>query len=81
MDNRPGGAAPVTYQVTTVSETTQVGPSGLPVRGVLVGFTLGDGHTGTVFLSNADFTPDNVAAAVRQRALMVKSALGVQGTV
>jgi len=57
-----------TWQVTGQTEYTQVGATGPPVAGVKVFFTTGQGHSGSVFLPNAQYNVANVTAAVQAAA-------------
>ena len=59
---------PPAWVVTTQSETMGIGPSGQATRGVNVGFRLADGTNGSVFVPDAQYTPDQVKAAIMARA-------------
>jgi hypothetical protein len=56
------------WTVTTQSETMGIGPNGQATRGVSVGFKLADGTTASVFVPDAQYTPDAVRAAIAERA-------------
>lgn len=60
-------STPPTWQVTGTSETTQLTDSGQFQPGILVNFTTGRGHQGSVFLAMAAATPENVKAAIDAR--------------
>lgn len=54
--------------VTGQTEQTQMGRAGTFVPGFVVYFTTNQGHTGSVFVENARYTPDNVTADINVRA-------------
>lgn len=56
---------PVTsWQVTGQAERTDIAADGSPVRGMVVYFTTGNGHTGSVFVPMAQYGTDPVRAAI-----------------
>jgi hypothetical protein len=67
MDNAP---APVhaSWTVTGQMETTEFNQQGQVQKGVKVEFTTGQGHTGTVFVPQAQYNPDMVRQLVQARA-------------
>jgi hypothetical protein len=52
-------------------ETTAVVANGRAEQGWRVTFTTGDGTQGSVFLPLAEYTPDNVAAAITAQAAVL----------
>jgi len=60
----PPQTTQTTWQVTGQTEYTQVAATGPPVAGVKVFYTTGQGHSGSVFLPNAQYNVGNVRAAV-----------------
>lgn len=57
-----------TWDVTSQPEWTELTPGSGPVAGWRVMFTTGMGHTGTVFVPNAQYTPDNVRRMIAEKA-------------
>ena len=57
-----------TWKVTGQTEYTQVATTGPPVQGVKVFYTTGQGHSGSVFLPNAQYNQQNVRAAINAAA-------------
>lgn len=70
--------APV-WSVTYQTETMGVGPAGLPVAGVRVGFKTGTGQEGTIFVPDASYTPDAVRAAIAERVAAMAAVAGLSG--
>lgn len=65
----------ITWNVTTQQETTRPDSTGRFVSGVLVTFTTSNGLSGSVFVPDAQYTPDNVRSAIQAR---VEQMVGVQ---
>jgi len=64
----PSQADLTTWKVTGQTEYTQVATTGPPVQGVKVFYTTGQGHSGSVFLPNAQYNQQNVRAAINAAA-------------
>lgn len=74
------GNAPVSgWTVTSQQETFEQSPAGQIVRGRRVYFQLASGPTGSVFVPDAQYTPDNVRAAVAQAAAVLAQVQGLSG--
>lgn len=54
--------------VTGQTEQTQIGRAGNFVPGFTVYFTTAAGHSGSVFVENTRYTPQNVTADIHMRA-------------
>lgn len=52
------------WQVTGQAERTDIAADGTPVRGMVVYFTTGAGHQGSVFVPASQYTPDTVRAMI-----------------
>lgn len=57
-----------TWAVQAQQERTQVNGAGQVIDGYQVTFRTGGGHTGSVFVPMAQYTPDNVKAAIQAQA-------------
>lgn len=64
----PNASDLTSWKVTGQNESTQVQQSGPPVPGVRVFFQTGQGHTGSVFVPQAQYTVTNVRALVNAAA-------------
>ena len=66
----PATPPATTWTVTSQTEQTQISAGGQPVRGVVVYFQTGQGHSGSVFIPyaqyNADYVRQQVASAAQQ---------------
>lgn len=60
-----------TWQVTSQSPTTRVGPTNNVEDGYDIAFVTGLGQSGTVFVPNARYTPAYVKQAIAERAAQV----------
>lgn len=67
------------WQVTAQSETTGLTPSGTPAKGVNVTFKTADGTSGSVFIPDANYTADNVKAAIAERVAAFDAVKGLTG--
>lgn len=56
----PPDPPPVSWTVTGTQETTQVTDGGQAVRGYRIYFRTGNGATGSVFVPETRYLPDNV---------------------
>lgn len=65
------------WDVTGQSETQQIGPNGSFVRGVEIYFTTRAGHSGSVFLPNAQYSQPAVRTAINARADLLDSIGGL----
>ena len=81
MAGTPGGAggAPLGWEVTGQQETTGMNDAGQFVPGVRVSFRLKDGAAGSVFVPEAQYSPDRVAALVAVRAAKMLAVSGLRG--
>jgi hypothetical protein len=77
--NNPGG--PVTYDVIQQSQRQVQTAGGMFVPGFSVTFRLSNGHIGTVDVPLSDYTPANVAAAIKAKAAVMVAVAGLTGTV
>ena len=77
----PASPPPTTWQVTGQTEYTQVATSGAPVQGVKVFYTTGQGHSGSVFLPSAQYSPANVRQAVNAAAVTMDQVGALTGQV
>lgn len=68
MPPTQGNAPQVSWKVVSQQETVQASPQGGVTRGVTVTFTLANGTSGTVFVPDAMFNPNNVRAAIAAKA-------------
>jgi hypothetical protein len=59
------------WQVTGQQQSTELIPGGRFVKGVNVSFVTKLGNSGTVFIPEDAYTPDNVRAAVGEKAARV----------
>lgn len=59
--------------ITGQTEQTQMGRAGNFVPGFVVYFTTANGHSGSIFVENSRYTPENVKADVNLRADMMDS--------
>lgn len=77
----PEPAKAVTYRVT--NQIRSLGPNGAGGQswGYRVLFALSNGHAGEVFVTDQNFTPENVAQAVRDMAHVMGQISGITGTV
>lgn len=64
----PAASDKTTWSVTGQTEYTQVGATGPPVKGVLVAFTTGRGHSGSVFVPYSQYTAAHVRGVVANAA-------------
>jgi hypothetical protein len=64
----PGPAGGPPWSVVSVTETTDQDATGRYAKGKAVTFQLGSGAMGTVFVPNANWTPDTVKALINQAA-------------
>lgn len=71
--NMPQSPPATTWAVTGQVEQTQVAAGGNPVKGVVVYFTTGQGHSGSVFVPYAQYGTDYVKAAVSAAAQAMDS--------
>lgn len=56
----------VQWKITgQIIEQTRTGQTGQPQRGKVITFQLSTGQQGTVFVPDAQFTPDGVKAAIQ----------------
>jgi len=55
------------WSVISQAETMGIGPTGTAGSGVKVTFRLSDGTTGSVFVPDAQYTPEQVKAAITAR--------------
>lgn len=67
------------WTVKTQVESMGLGPNGGAVKGVTVGFALSDGTAGTVFVPEAQFTADNVRAAIAAKVEVLQAVKGLSG--
>lgn len=72
-------AGAITWNVISDVETTDLGPGGTPARGHRVGFQLGDGTVGSVFVPNSSYTIEAVKAAIIAQAQVVAGVKGLSG--
>lgn len=61
------------WNVTGQMETQQIGPNGSFVKGIEVYFQTTNGHSGSVFLPNAQYSLPAVTAAIHARADLLDS--------
>lgn len=73
------GGALLGWTVTGQQETTGQDDSGRFVPGVRVAFKLGNGTAGTVFVPEAVFSADQVAARIAARAAQMLAVSGLKG--
>ena len=59
------------WTVTAQHEDTQVLANGKVAHGVVVTFATAGGHTGTVFIPDADYTPDKARGLIAARAALM----------
>lgn len=72
MDNSQAAPAPSTsWQVTGQQEAQSFNAQNQLVGGVRIMFTTGAGHSGTVFVPMAQYTPDYVRQVVSQQAALM----------
>ena len=76
--NPPNGSG---WKVTGQQEGVQVDATGHVVTGVTVSFLTGHGVTGTVFLPDAQYTPDNVRNAVQAKSAILDAVTGLSSEV
>lgn len=67
------------WTITSQSRTIQNDASNTPVRGIEVYFTTGKGATASVFIPDAQYTPDNVRARVADFANRLDQVQGATG--
>lgn len=70
---------PITWMVTNQSETTDLNAAGQAAKGTRVTFQLSSGEYGTVFLPEAQYTPDAVAAAISAKVANMVAIKGLTG--
>lgn len=70
------GMGPV-WTVISQGETMGIGPSGTAGSGMKVTFRLDDGTTASVFVPDAQYTADNVKAAIAAKAATLASVKGL----
>lgn len=73
----PNMAAPGT-QITGQIETVEIGADGQASKGYKVMFVTAKGVSGSVFVPRAQYTPDNVRAAVIAHATQLDTVQGMQ---
>ena len=66
-------ATSVSWRVVSQQETSEPGANGTYTKGVLVYFLLSSGANGSVFIPDAQYSIDNVKAAVAARAAQIAS--------
>lgn len=67
------------WTITTQQETTAPDQSGRYVPGVRIGFRTREGISGTVFVPDTQYTPENVRALVTARVVQMLLVGGLQG--
>lgn len=77
----PTPGSPITWRVTGSIEGLGPSPQGGYVRGVTATWRASNGTSGEVFLTAANFTPENVTAAVSEAVKAHAAALGLSGSV
>lgn len=65
------------WTVISQSETMGIGPTGTAGSGVKVTFRTVDGTTGSVFVPDAQYTAENVRAAILARVAVLESVKGL----
>lgn len=70
---------PPAWTVTQQQETTDVGPAGGYVAGVRVTFRTAGNVVGSVFVPEADYTPDRVKAAIAAKAAAMAAVGALEG--
>lgn len=60
--------ASASWSVTSQQQTTQPDAAGRFTTGVIVNFTTAKGHSGSVFVPEAQYSVDNVRAMVQAKA-------------
>lgn len=65
------------WTVISQSETMGISPTGGAGSGVKVSFRLADGTVGSVFLPDAQYTAENVKAAIAARVAVLTSVKGL----
>jgi hypothetical protein len=70
---------PQGWTVTTQRQDIRADDNGRLVRGVVVGFRLGSGTNGEVFVPEALFTPEYVRAAITAKASAHDAVSGLSG--
>jgi hypothetical protein len=65
------------WTVISQSETMGIGPNGGAGSGVKVTFRLADGTTGSVFVPDAQYTAENVKAAISARVDVLTAVKGL----
>jgi hypothetical protein len=73
------GVNPPLWRVTGQMETNRTGPTGQFVSGVLVSFTTNKGIAGSVFIPDAQYSPDAVKQAIGARVAQLHSVSDLQG--
>lgn len=81
--NPPGQSrpnAPVTgWEVEYQQETVDLGPDGRAVQGIKIGFVTGKGVHASVFVSKANYSPDNVRSAIAAAAAQIDTVHTLKG--
>lgn len=81
MSNPTGTGQPVSWHVTTQVQQAGRTAAGAFVPGVLIGFATDNGHQGTIFLPQAQYTPEAVSAAVTEQVRLMRDVGGLTGAV
>ncbi len=81
MSNPSGNGQPWSWHVTTQVQQAGRADNGAFVPGVLIGFETDNGHQGTIFLPQAQYTPEAIAAAVSKRVQLMRDVGGLTGAV
>lgn len=71
--------APGGWTVVSQQEGTELGPNGVFVKGVTVFFNTGSGTTGSVFVPDMMFHPENVRAAIEAKVALINGVSGLSG--
>lgn len=77
--SRPPSAPVTGWRVTDQVPTTEQTPSGRAERGMRVSFMTGKGVSGSVFIPESQYTPDNVRAAIAAQAALIDQVHALQG--
>lgn len=73
------GAAMPHWRVTGQQETNRTDATGRFVSGVLVAFTIDNGVAGSVFVPDAQYTPDNVKQLIAARVAQLTGVANLAG--
>lgn len=79
MPGRPPSGQVSGWKVDSQTQVVEADVRGAAVRGVRVYFTTAGGHAGSVFVTEARYTPDNVRAAITEQAVRMDEIGNLQG--